>query len=161
MESLQKYCMNKIIIDGLKTYIVPFEYYENIQHDTELLEELGINNDIIRNAISLMIKNTKLNHKIKIHLAFVRHENRKIHIWEPVNVYEHENHFYHVSVGRAWLCRKCQHVHMGNIIMPMAEADTIFLERQYLNSFVVPDIFKKIPCEKCGNLLQRHLLIIK
>lgn len=161
MKSLQKYCMNEFIIDGLKTYIISPEHYENVLHDTELLEELGINNDIWKNAISFMLENIKQIHERKIHLAFVKHENWKIHIWEPVNVYEHDKHFYHVSIGNAWICRKCRHVHRGKIIMPMAEADGIFLERKYLNSFVVPDIFSKIPCEKCGELLQNHLLIIK
>ena len=103
-----------------------------------------------------MITATEHISKIKLHFAIVCHENRMINIWEAVNVLEHDNLFYHVAVKYTWICRECQNIYRGNIIMPMVEADPIFLEKKYLPNFVVPDCFNKISCEKCGNLFQNH-----
>ena len=93
-------------------------------------------------------------------MAFVYHENRKIGIWEPVNVIEHNNNFYHVYVRDTWVCKECNYINKGIIIMPKAEDDLVFLEMKYLKSFEVPDLFKKTPCKGCGKVLQNHLLII-
>lgn len=159
---LQDYCANELVIDGLKTYIISSEHYEYLLHDTELTEQLGISGfSAAKKFIPRMIEHVKQFNEIKIHFAFVQHENRKICIWEPVNVCEYENNFYHVFIRDSWLCRECGHIHSGEIIMPMFEADGVFLDGSSIWASDIPAIFHKIPCEKCGKLLQNHLLIIQ
>ena len=160
MKLLQKYCANELVIDGLKTYIISPEHYENLLHDTMLLEQLSIS-DVGKKFIPRLIEYTKQISEIKIYFAFVQHENRKICIWEPVNVCKYENEYYHVFIRDSWLCRECGHIHLGKIIMPILEADGVFLDGRNIMTSDIPTIFNKIPCEKCGKLLQNHLLIIK
>lgn len=74
---------------------------------------------------------------------------------------EYEDRYYHVFIRESWLCRECRHVHRGIVIMPMAEADAIFLDKPYFMEFDIPTFFKKLPCESCGRPLQNHLIIIK
>ena len=45
--------------------------------------------------------------------------------------------------------------------MPMFEADGVFLDVWNIKIAIITVIFNKIPYEKCGKLLQHHLLIIK
>lgn len=100
--------------------------------------------------------------EIKIYLAFVQHENwTKRYMWQPVNVCKFGNSFYHIFIRGNWLCRECGHNHFGKIIMPMFEADGVFLDMENIRAAKIPAIFNKIPCEACGKLLQNHLLIIK
>lgn len=159
MKSLQEYCINELIIDGLKTYIISPEHYENFLHDTKLLKQLGIS-DTGKKFISGRIEYAKQISEIKIYFAFVQHEDRKTCIWEPVNVCEYENVFYHVFIRDNWICKECGHNHLGKIIMPMSEADGVFLDVRNNVASDIPAIFKKIPCENCGRLLQNHLLVI-
>lgn len=158
MELLQKYCSNELFIDGLKTYIISPEHCEDVLHDAQLSEQLDIRG-ALKEAISIMIDHTKQIHEIKIYLAFVQHKHRKEFIWEPVNVCEYEGRLYHIFIRDNWVCIPCGHNHSGKIIMPMSEADIHFSDdKKYPDT---PAFFKKIPCDKCGKLLQNHLLIIK
>ena len=159
MEILQKYCTEDLVIDGLNTFIISPEFYNVILHDTELFDQLNLHG-FMKNAVLTMIENARNIRSIMVYLAFVKHEKRHIAVWEPINVCKYKNHFYHVGIRYELLCRKCNYMHKGFIIMPKSEYDPIFLEKQYLENYKVPDLFKKIPCEKCGNLLQNHLLII-
>ena len=158
MKTLQKYCTDELIIDGMKTYIVSPKHYESILFDAELAKQLGIPDALKDNIIPKLIENTNRIHELKIHFAFVWHEKRKNCIWEPINVCEYNGRFFHVYIRDSWLCMECGHIHAGNIIMPMFEADIVFSDHRIFN---VPDIFKKVPCENCGRLLQDHLLIVK
>ena len=160
MSLLHEYCINELVIDGLKTYIISPEHYENILHDAKFLKQLSISGEI-KKSISRMIEYVKQISEIKIHLAFVQHENRKIFIWEPVNVCKFGSDFYHIYIRENWLCKECGHNHTGKIIMPMFEADGVFLDMKNIRVAKTPAIFNKIPCEACGKLLQNHLLIIK
>lgn len=161
MNLLQEYCASELVIDGLKTYVISPEHYEKLLHDTKLLEQLGISGTG-KEFISRCIEYTKQISEIKIYFAFVQHENRvKRFMWEPVNVCKFGNDFYHIFIRSNWLCRECGHNHLGKIIMPMFEADSVFLDMRNIRTAVIPAIFNKVPCEKCGKLLQNHLLIIK
>lgn len=69
LKLLQEYCINEFIINGLKTYIISPEHYENLLHDTKLLKQLSISG-VAKEFISRMIEHTKQISEIKIHLAF-------------------------------------------------------------------------------------------
>lgn len=142
-----------------KTYIISPEHYDDLLHDTKLLEQLSLPG-VAKEFISRMIENAKQINEIKIRLAFVRHENRKISIWEPVNVCEYGNDFYHIFIRNNWICRECGYIYSGKIIMPMFEADGGFLDVENMTS-EIPAIFNKTSCVKCGKLLQKHLCIVR
>ena len=161
MNLLHEYCINELVIDGLKTFIISPEHYEDLLHDGKLLERLSIS-DVIKDFIPGMMEYAKQISEIKIYFAFVQHENyAKRFMWEPVNVCKFGDDFYHIFIRNSWLCRECGHNHLGKIIMPMFEADGVFLDMRNIKTTVIPAIFNKIPCEKCGKLLQNHLLMIK
>lgn len=159
LEAFIKYHAKELIIDGLKTYIISPEYYESILNDEDLFEKLGICGTF-KDMVPVLIGNAGQISSPDVGFAFVRHENRKKFIWEATNVCEYNGHYYHVSIGNGWMCRKCGYVHKEMMIMPKAESEPSFLEMKYLSAFEVPDIFRKLPCKKCGNILQNHLLII-
>ena len=161
MSSLHEYCINELVIDGLKTYIISPEHYENLLHDTKLLEQLSISN-IRKEFIPEMIEYAKQISEIRIYLAFVQHENwEKRFMWEPVNVCKFGNDFYHIYIRENWRCIDCGHNHTGKIIMPMFEAEGVFLDRKKVRTAKILAIFNKLSCEACGRLLQNHMLIIK
>lgn len=161
MNLLHEYCISELVIDGLKTFIISPEHYEDLLHDGKLLEQLSMS-DTIKEFIPGMIEYAKQISEIKIYFAFVQHENYvKRFMWEPVNVCKFGDNFYHIFIRSNWLCRECGHNHLGKIIMPMFEADGVFLDMRNIKIAAIPAIFSKIPCEKCGKLLQHHLLIIK
>lgn len=154
---IEKYCAKKLIVDGLETYIISPARYDDILKDTELSRQLEINGEFLK----VLINNAAKIDEMKIHLAFVCHKAWENHIWQPINVCEYEDRYYHVSIRDTWLCRECGHVHRGSIIMPMAEADAVFLDKPHFRDFEIPAISKKLPCEICGRPLQNHLIIIK
>jgi hypothetical protein len=160
LDALIKYHAKELIIDGLKTYIISPEYYETILNDEELFEKLNIYG-AFKEIIPVLIENAEHISSPTVVFALVRHENRKKFIWEATNVCEYNGHYYHVSVGSGWMCRKCGYVHKERMIMSKAELDPCFLEMEYLAAFEIPDIFKRLPCRNCGNILQNHLLIIE
>ena len=161
MNLLHEYCISELVIDELKTFIISPEHYEDLLHDGKLLDQLSIS-DTIKEFISEKIEYAKQISEIKIYFAFDQHENyAKRFMWEPVNVCKFGDDFYHIFIRSNWLCRECGHNHLGKIIMPMFEADGVFFDMRNIKTAAIPAIFNKIPCEKCGKLLQHHLLIIK
>ena len=161
MNLLHEYCISELVLDGLKSFIISPEHYGDLLHDGKLLNQLSIS-DTIKEFILEKIEYAKQISELKIYFAFVQHENYvKKFMWEPVNVCRFGDDFYHIFIRSNWLCRECGHNHLGKIIMPMFEADGAFLDMRNIKTAAIPDIFKKIPCEKCGKLLQHHLLIIK
>ncbi len=153
---ISEYSDKELIIDGLKTYIISPRHYEEFLSDVELFHNLDIRGTLY-DAIQSLIENADQIREIKIELAVVLHENRKICRWEPVNVYED---VCHVFIRRSWMCRNCGHIHKGIIIMPMVESDSTFLEKEQLKNYSFPGIFKKFKCEKCGKEMQKHLYYI-
>ena len=64
-----------------------------------------------------------------------------------------------MAVRETWMSRECGQIHHGIIIMPMAEYDSaVYPIGNQLPP--VPGMFEKIPCERCGRLLQNHLIIL-
>lgn len=160
-ELLAKYCIKICTINELDTYIIEPQYYGDILADTELLDKLATSifasTDSIKNFIGIAKKVDN-----QLLLAFVYHKNYiDKFAWMPFNCYENENIFYPIYYRNSWLCRECGHSLCANIIMPMDEADSIFYSGTPNQYPPIPSIFKKIPCPKCGKLLQNHLLILK
>ena len=158
---LIKYCIKVCNINGLDTYIISSKYYDDILTDTELLDKLSISIftsvDLIKCFISIAKKVDN-----QLLLAFVYYKNYiDKFAWVPLNCYENKRMFYDVHYRESWLCRECGYLLRANIIMPIDESDSIFYSGTKNQYPPIPSIFKKIPCPKCGKLLQNHLLILK
>lgn len=68
MNLLHEYCINELVIDGLKTFIISPEHYEDLLHDGKLLEQLSMS-DVIKDFIPGMIEYAKQISEIKIYFA--------------------------------------------------------------------------------------------
>ena len=159
MEALRDYCQEEQMIDGLKTYIIAPERYLDLLGDEDLLYRLGIFGPA-GSALATMIQNTVEKDEMQVGVAIVRHDDRKLFVWEPVNICCKDGRYYHVSVVENWFCLKCRHVNAGRFLLPMAEADQVFLDRGNRYDVPIPVVFERIPCEACGELLSRHLMRI-
>lgn len=158
---LAKYCIKICNINGLDTYIISPQYYDDLLADVELLGKLAISifasTDLIKNFISIAKKVDN-----QLLLAFVYYKNYiDKFAWVPLNCYENEKVFYHVHYRDSWLCRECGYLLRANMIMPIDESDPIFYSGTKNPYPPIPFIFKKIPCSKCGKLLQNHLLLLE
>ena len=74
MNLLHEYCISELVIDGLKTFIISPEHYEDLLHDGKLLDQLSIS-DTIKEFIPGKIEYAKQISEIEIFFAFVQHEN--------------------------------------------------------------------------------------
>lgn len=159
MKRINEYAEQELIIDDLKTYIIPEQNYEAFISDSEMMRVLGFNQRSVDHMKHMMKTNGDIGN-IKVHFAVVYHSNRCKFQWEPVHVAESEGAFYHVFIRKSWMCKDCGHFHEGIIVMPMSEGDPTFLSGPNRFTYSIPDIFKKIPCECCGHQLNCHLMII-
>lgn len=159
MKALEEYCREELVIDGLRTFVIAPEHYMELLMDENLLYRLGIFGPAA-SALAVMISNARQVDGEQLGVAIVRHDDRKLFVWEPVNVYCRDGICYHVSVAESWFCLKCRHVNPGRFLQPMAEADQVFLDRGNRYDVPIPAIFERIPCTSCGELLSRHLIRI-
>lgn len=157
MGTLQDYCQEEVMIDGLKTYIIAPAHYRTLLSDENLLYRLGIFGPQM-DALTYIIAHAGRAGDLTLGLAIVRHDDRKLHVWEPVSICCADGRYYHVSFAESWFCQRCRHVHKGPFLVPMAEADVVFLDRGNRFDVPIPSIFRRIPCEACGELLPKHLL---
>ena len=159
MERLKDYCLNVCMIDGLQTFIISPAKYDAFIKDSNLLNDL----QITKARYEVVLSYAKIAKEVgadKLYLAFVylpffaeRFQ------WLPLYCYKSQNQFYHVSYRNTWMCRECGNVMNKSIFMPMVEADATIYPRDKRAG--VSPIFHKIPCPKCGKLLQNHLVIIE
>ncbi len=154
MEKLiYKYCTEEYIIDGVKTYIIPKERYDELYHDIEVsdipLKEHNLS--FIRYIESIDIP------ELCLSIVSLYKGNLKYF----VSCYEYDGKLYHVSLTTGWICLECRHPNTfdGIYAMPMYEDDACFLPLDVIPE--IPSVFKKIPCQKCGKPLNRRFLKIR
>lgn len=154
MKRLQNYCVEVSIINAIKTYIVSFDFLEDIIADTELLTSLSTSPIKIKHYIEYA--------KVKgsnIFFAFAYFNNRKApYAWIPINCYKDGSTYYHVNIRDTWMCRECNQIHHDIFIMPMIEHDTTFYRGTEEKYPAIPSIFQKRVCENCGKTLLCHFL---
>ena len=149
MEELKKYSCDKILLNDAEIYIIKKECYNDIKNDTGFWEKLKIT-DSLKKQIDMMIMYAEKNDKINVLFAVAYRKNYHLQ-YEPINLVEYENVFYPVNIRNNWLCRECGYSMEGTVIVPNYEVGGI-------NGY--PKIFKKVPCKKCGRLLQNCLIEI-
>lgn len=153
MERLESYCLKVTCIDKLKTYILSPLCFEQLLHDTELFDSLFRKPSEIQPFIRIAgkVKNPSLYPAFIYNGAWVERYR-----YSPLLCCRYEDDFHHVHYHGAWRCRRCGHDN-GAVIMPMSEADSVYYGSTGLPP--VPSAFIRIPCRKCGTLLQNHLIL--
>lgn len=152
MEKLiYKYCTEEYIIDGIRTYIIPKERYDEVYHEIEISDFSETIKELNLSFID-MFRQTDIP-EIYPSIAYS-------HIYMFVHLYKYEGKFYHVALRTGWVCRNCYQPNKFNIAaMPMYESEIDFLP--YDVTPEIPPVFKRIPCQKCGKPLNRRFLIIR
>lgn len=65
--------------------------------------------------------------------------------------------FHHVFYKENWLCRECGYDN-GRVLMPYFESDPVIIN--YIETTEISKVFNKIPCKKCGKILQNHIMLL-
>lgn len=143
---INRYCTQEHIIDGIRTYIIPPEYYDDIYRDTEVSDISA--KDLLLSHIDFY-RRTPVD---KLYLSAVYLLRKKMYI--SADCYEYDGKLYHVAVKSGWVCLECRKPNTfdGWCAMPQYEDDADFPICE------VPPIFQKIPCRYCGKPLNRRFL---
>ena len=142
---------NEIWVDGILTYLFHLEDLDELLKDSSKPEDF---------------KNCLLWHKkhlseltrtegVKLYPAACHVE--KINRWMPVYCLELDDSYYHVRLNSWWRCRDCGEEN-GPVLLHQTEVyRDVYIGRELPQ---LPPIFKKMPCKKCGHLLQGHLIML-
>jgi len=151
-EILSRYTKEVLRIDGLETYIISSEFYHellnSIQPDTYFKKCLNHYIEVVSSIKSIeLLIGVSYNPNIKVERLQ----------WRPVLCYKQDNRLYHVSYNGKWRCLDCKYDNHA-VIMQLAdtEPDAYFGTEKPAHSA----LFKKIPCKKCGHLLQGYLIAV-
>lgn len=154
---LKEYCFCICDINGLATCVISPEYYDTIADDAELLRYLSRRKSDILPYLNI-IKECR---DLALYLAFVYHETWiERYRWMPLFCYRKGETFYHVEYHSGWRCRECG-CDNGAVLMPIWENDAVIYGGAGADYPEVPSIFKKLPCKKCGRILQNHLIKVE
>lgn len=159
MVPLIKYSSAIHCINDIDTYIISPELYSSLIENPALLENL-----IPSWAKDRVIYYMQISQKFDaLYLAFGHHKDRAgLSLeWQPVLCYKKENSFFHVRYRDSWMCIDCKYVLYAPIIMPMCEGEPDFYYGTKNRFPEIPPFFQKVPCPKCGSLLQNHLMILE
>lgn len=149
---IYKYCTEENIIDGVKTYIIPKERYDEFYHDIKISEFFNIMKE---HSLSF-IKYIKEINIPEICLSIVCQHGGNVYYLVPC--YKYDGKLYHVSLKNGWFCPECRQPNTfdGIYAIPMYEDDLTFLPLDVTPE--IPPVFKKIPCQKCGKPLNRQFM---
>ncbi|MCM1507643.1 MAG: hypothetical protein NC177_10990 [Ruminococcus flavefaciens] len=150
---IEKYCTERHTINGVKTYIVPSEHYKNIYHDIEV-SDIPVKEHCL--SFIRYIENSDIP-ELLLSIVSLYRDNVQYFVY----CYRYDGKLYHVALTNGWLCLECRQPNAfdGVYAMPMHEDDPTFLPHDVTPE--IPPVFKKIPCQKCGKLLNRRFLKIK
>jgi len=152
-EILNQYTKEVLCIDGLETYIISSEFYhellniiDSIQPNSYFKKELYYYIEVVSS-----VKNVEL----QIGVSYNPHIKIESLQWRPILCYKHDKNLYHVSYKEKWRCFDCKYDNHAVIMQLVdAEPDVYFGAEKPAYS----PLFKKIPCKKCGHLLQGYLI---
>lgn len=143
---INRYCTKEYIIDGVRTYIIPPEHYDDIYRDTEV-------SDIsTKNFIMSHTNFYRQIHIDKLYLSITYLPDYTMYIF--IDCYEYCVKIYHVTVKSGWICPECRKPNTFDswYAMLQYEDDISFPPCK------VPPVFRKIPCQYCGKPLNRRFL---
>jgi len=150
---LNQYTSDVLYVDGLETYIISSKFYhellnaiDSIQPNSYFKREFNYYIEVVSSVKSVeLLIGVSYNPQIKIERLQ----------WRPVLCYKHGSSLYQVSYKEKWRCIDCKYDH-HSVIMQLvdAEPDVYFgVEKPAYST-----LFKKVPCKKCGHLLQGYLI---
>ncbi|MBQ2803526.1 MAG: hypothetical protein IJF07_06475 [Lachnospiraceae bacterium] len=153
MELLQRYLYKSVNIMGLDTHLIRTEAIDELLKDEELLQELGISTELIK----LPLYGVKEIKKYKAYLAICYNSKVRRSFYFPTTCVEYKGNIYHVVYQSWWICRDCK-TENGPFLRPLLEAESCLYAGLDYFKIPIPDIFTHKRCEKCGHLLQGHLM---
>lgn len=138
----------EIWIDGILTYLFHPEDLDELLEDSCKTEDFT---DCILWHKKHLSEIAQIE-EVKLYPAACHVE--KINRWLPVYCLEWEGSYYHVGFNAQWKCRDCD-TENGPVLLHQTEVySDVYIGREWPQ---MPTIFKKVPCKKCGHLLQGHL----
>lgn len=157
-EIFQNYGTKIVCINEIETYILAPEFHKAVIADLDLHRMISCS----RKDIAYFINKVETAHLSELYFAFAYHSSwQKPFAYMPIFCYQWKHQFYHVQVRNSWLCRECNHIHYGTILMPIVEQEPIFYSNTKHPYPPIPPCFQKLPCEQCGKQLPNHLIWIK
>lgn len=151
MKGLEKYTYKRMVLNGLDTYIISPEHYDEFLRDEKLMESLQILKEFLYRYISIAASET--GEALYFAIGYNQHIKRK---W-PLLCLEQDGVFYHVSYHSGWICRQCMQDN-GAVIMPLVEAAQDYYIGLNPFEIPIPSIFQNVACKSCGHMLQGHLI---
>lgn len=156
MEYFEKYLYQKVNIYGIDTYIFAPEKYDELLKDEETLNNLPF----YREFVEQYIKTAQKVKNVKLYFALCHNNHVPKPFWLPVHCLERDGVLYHVVYREYWMCRDCGQ-EMGPVLLALVETgeSTIYAGLDW-RKIPIPNFFQHHRCEKCGHLLQGHLMKI-
>ncbi len=146
MNKFKKYVYKQRNIENIDTYLIYPEYYK------EVITLLNLHTFNLTSLDIIKKVNTVELYPALLYIPRFVERYR----WQPILCYKNDKNIYHIQYHNNWICRECG-TNNGSVIMPLSEADTTYYTFPLPP---IPEIFQKIPCKKCGKLLQNHLIML-
>ena len=139
--NLEKYTTERLTIYGLDTYIISSNHLEEI---------LSILNIHVSALAIWRVANNIQDIEVYPALIFIPYYPEN-HQWVPALVYKHKGVSYHVQNYNLWVCNACNE-NNGPVLISMQDVATFY----DTDTPVIPTIFHKMTCKKCGKPLAKH-----
>ena len=138
---LCKYVIESKTIYGLETYLLSSNHFD------EILSILNIH----ESALAVW-KVAEAIENIDIYpaLIFIPHYPQGYQ-WVPALVYKHKGVYYHVQNYNLWVCSHCNEDN-GPVLISMQDVAPFY----DTDKPVIPMIFHKTICKKCGKTFGKH-----
>lgn len=153
LNELSKYLYKKVNINGLDTYIISPEKYDEFLDDEYLVSKLPLGREWAANYID----KAKKEKKIELYYAIAQNTHVPRPFCFSVLCLQVNNEWSHVVYNEYWMCRDCKH-EIGPIVRPLVWAESSCYAGMDKKNIRYPDIFKDPRCEKCGHFLNTRLL---
>lgn len=153
LEYLEKYLYEKVNICDLDTYILDPERYNELMSDDAALDKLPILRELVESRIRVAYEVKE----IELYVAFIHNTHVPRSFWLPIHCMKQEDNWYQVVYNEWWFCRDCRHDN-GPVLRSLLEAESGCYAGLDHFKIPLPEIFQHHRCEKCGHLLQGHLL---
>jgi len=152
-ELLIRYTKEVFCIDGLDTYIISSEFYHELLNIIDSIQQ----NSYFKKKLQYYVEVVSLvkNIELLIGISYNPYLKKESLQWRPVLCYKNDRDLYHVEYKEKWRCFDCKYDDHAVIMQLVnAEPDAYFGAKKPTYS----TLFKKIPCKKCGHLLQGYLI---
>ena len=116
---IKNYCKDVCIVQGLKTYLLNPEMFDDFLLNTDLSER--IRRQFTENYVSWIKSLIEIYPDIFPALVFL--QKAKVCQWLRLECFYRNGVYHHVHVSNSWMCLDCRTFQSGIFIMPYQEFD--------------------------------------